>query len=176
MSFARKPKLVAFDLDGTIWHPEMYQLWGGAPFTAVGDGTKELVDSSGSKIRLLGATGTILKLLKTSDEWDGVKTAWVSCTDEPVWARECLEKFKTDDGIPIGSYIDSNQIFKDNKQSHFRNLKALFPDIEYDEMIFFDNEMGNIRTVSKLGVHCIYCPDGVTKEIWDEGLENFASR
>ena len=23
------PKLIGFDLDGTIWSPDMYQLWGG---------------------------------------------------------------------------------------------------------------------------------------------------
>ena len=28
------PKLVAFDLDGTNWSPDMYMIWGGgAPFT-----------------------------------------------------------------------------------------------------------------------------------------------
>jgi len=176
MSVIRKPRLVSFDLDGTIWYPEMYQLWGGAPFTIVGDGTQELEDSSGSKIRLLGATGAILKTLKSAEEWNGVKTAWVSCTDEPLWAQDCLQKFKTDDGVPIGALIDSSQIFKDNKQVHFKNLKKLYPDIEYTEMIFFDNEVGNIRSVSKLGVHCVYCPDGVTQEIWEQGLNEFASR
>ena len=29
------PKVVVFDLDGCVWDPEMYQLWGGgAPFKA----------------------------------------------------------------------------------------------------------------------------------------------
>lgn len=32
-SFKRLPKLVAFDLDGTIWTPDMYMLDGGSPFT-----------------------------------------------------------------------------------------------------------------------------------------------
>lgn len=40
-------------------------------------------------------------------------------------------------------------------------------------MLFFDNEMGNIRSVSKLGVQCVYCPDGMTQAIWDEGLNKF---
>ena len=43
------------------------------------------------------------------------------------------------------------------------------------DMIFFDNEYGNIQTVAKMGVCCIYCPDGVTKEIWEQGLEQFAA-
>ena len=65
----------------------MYELWGGgAPFTIVGDGTRELRDSNGAKVRLLGASGKILHELKNSEEWTGVITAWVSCTDEPTWA------------------------------------------------------------------------------------------
>ena len=29
------PKVIVFDLDGCVWDPEMYQLWGGgAPFKA----------------------------------------------------------------------------------------------------------------------------------------------
>lgn len=30
--YKKLPKLVAFDLDGTIWTPDMYMLSGGAPF------------------------------------------------------------------------------------------------------------------------------------------------
>ena len=32
------PGLVAFDLDGTLWFPEMYMLSGGAPFKKGPDG------------------------------------------------------------------------------------------------------------------------------------------
>lgn len=28
-SSCKIPKLIGFDLDGTIWTPDMYQLWGG---------------------------------------------------------------------------------------------------------------------------------------------------
>jgi hypothetical protein len=42
-------------------------------------------------------------------------------------------------------------------------------------MLFFDNESGNIRSVSELGVKCVYCPDGVTAEAWQQGLDLFKS-
>jgi magnesium-dependent phosphatase 1 len=80
---------------------------------------------------------------------------------------------QTSEGKSIGSYIDSSQIYKANKQEHFQKLKREYKSIEYSEMLFFDNEMGNIRSVSKLGVKCIYCPDGMTQAIWDEGLKKF---
>jgi len=43
-------------------------------------------------------------------------------------------------------------------------------------MLFFDNEMQNCRDVAKLGVTCVYTPDGMTKRLWREGLDKFAKR
>ena len=49
---AQRPAAVIFDLDGCLWDPEMYELWGGgAPFSDNGDGT--LKDRSGVTVRLL---------------------------------------------------------------------------------------------------------------------------
>lgn len=167
-------KLVAFDLDGTIWTPDMYQLWGGgAPFQHASNGC-DLIDSAGTSVRLLGISSQILHELKTELSLHDVKVAWVSCTDEPDWAVECLAKFRTHPGnVPLNRIADSVQIFKANKQAHFGNIKKAHPDIAYSEMLFFDNEMGNIRNVSKLGVKCVYCPDGVTEKAWAEGLSLF---
>jgi len=110
-----RPKVVAFDLDGTIWSPDMYMLWGGGPpFTVVGH--EELKDCSGAKVELLGISGKILDDLKAGGEWGGVKTAWVSCTDEPSWAEECMKKFKTPVGVPLVERIDEQVIYKANKQ------------------------------------------------------------
>jgi magnesium-dependent phosphatase 1 len=81
--------------------------------------------------------------------------------------------FKVDGVNTLNSVAHSSQIFKANKQQHFRQLKNEFPDIKYEEMLFYDNEMGNIRNVSKLGVKCVYCPDGVTREAWEEGMSMF---
>jgi magnesium-dependent phosphatase 1 len=168
------PKLVAFDLDGTIWSPDMYQLWGGgSPFRIDGDGTRQLFDKKGSAVRLLGNSSRILEELKSEDIWADTKVAWVSCTDEPEWAAECLKKFKTSKGRPIGEYIDSSQIFKANKKVHFQKLKAEFKYIDFSEMLFFDNELHNIQTVSQLGVKCVHCPQGMTQKVWEEGIKKF---
>lgn len=184
------PELIAFDLDGTIWSPEMYELYGGgAPFAVPPPQNRSgqprssssiegstLLDRSGTPVRLLGITSEILQDLNTNPALQRVKLAWVSCTDEPVWAEECLQKFTTSDGMPIGRIIaerGSSQIFKANKQQHFRNLKSLYPHIEYENMLFFDNEQGNCATVSKLGVKCIYAGNGMTFDAWVDGLALF---
>ena len=40
-------------------------------------------------------------------------------------------------------------------------------------MVFFDNEMRNITSVKKLGVKCVYTPDGMTRQAWHEALSMF---
>lgn len=163
-----------FYKDGTIWYPDMYMLWGGgSPFKVKGDGKSELVDVSNRSVTLLGVSGSILHQLKHDEKWSNTKVAWVSKTDEPEWALECLQKFRTSGGDPIEMSAHSSQIYKGDKQSHFRNLKKEFPDIDFEHMLFFDNEISNIRTVSKLGVKCVYCPDGVTSEAWEQGFAMF---
>ncbi len=167
------PKLVAFDLDGTIWTPDMYQLWGGgAPFKQSPNG-KDLLDRIGNPVRLLGVTAEILHELKHNPALQSIKVAWVSCTDEPEWADECLRKFTTSSGQPLCQIVDSSQIYKANKQRHFQNLHRQYPDIQFEDMLFFDNEFGNIRNVSQLGVKSCYCEDGMVLAAWEEGLKLF---
>ena len=58
------PRAVVFDLDGCVWDPEMYQLWGGgAPFTVQPSGN--LKDRAGVEVHLLGAVRDIMYELKT---------------------------------------------------------------------------------------------------------------
>ena len=37
-------------------------------------------------------------------------------------------------------------------------------------MLFYDNERTNIQEVEKLGVTSIYCPRGLTREVYLEGV------
>ena len=61
-------------------------------------------------------------------------------------------------------------------QEHFRRLASAYPEIRLQDMLFFDNERWNIGEVSKLGVVSIHCPDGMTREIWEEGLVTFREK
>lgn len=46
--------------------------------------------------------------------------------------------------------------------------------IDYKDILFFDDEMRNIRDVSKLGVTCVLADGGLTRDIFEEGLKLFA--
>lgn len=149
----------------------MYELWGGgAPFSVVSDDV--LVDCKGQRVRLLGAVASVLHELQSDGD---TVVSWVSCTDEPAWADECLRKLKTAGGVPLHGLVppSASMIFKANKQRHFEKLKVAYPHIGFEEMLFFDNEKHNIDNVQKLGVKCIYCPEGLSRESWQRGLSLF---
>lgn len=55
------PRLVAIDLDDTLWSPEMW-LCSGAPFTATAG---RVYDRSGTEIQLIGDSKRILNELAT---------------------------------------------------------------------------------------------------------------
>jgi magnesium-dependent phosphatase 1 len=153
----------------------MYILWGGgAPFSVADDSNSVLHDRNGARVELLGISAQVLHDLKHDPAWSNTVIAIASTTDEPQWAKECLKKFHTQPSRkPILTSFDSIQIFHDNKRTHFKNMQKEYPHIQYDEMIFFDNQMNNINDVSKLGVHCVYSPDGITSEIWEYGLQSY---
>ena len=143
---------------------------GGSPFRVVSK--TELRDRQNQKVQLLGISGEILDTIATardtnaddqdaaSSTWPDPKTivAWVSCTDEPRWAEECMHKFRTPRNVPLVDRVDVQCIYKANKQTHFRDLQQQYPQIEFCDMLFFDNERSNIHEVQKLGVHSVYCP------------------
>ena len=169
-----RPRLVALDLDATVWYPEMFMLWGGgAPFVRRDDGA--LQDTAGRELRLMGSTRAIIRGLKTEPGWAGTALAYCSCTDEPAWAAECMRKFEVGDGMTLDSAADYKEIYKGRKVLHFQNIHAA-SGIAYEDMLFFDNENHNCVDVRALGVTCVHCPDGLTQGIWEQGLEQHADR
>lgn len=92
MSSTPLPRALVFDLDGCLWAPEMYELWGrgGAPFTLTKNGN--LKDRSGEEVELLGDVRNIMLELKTDEKWKDTVIGVASTCDEPSWARECIQK------------------------------------------------------------------------------------
>lgn len=169
-----KPKLIGFDLDGTIWTPDMYMLESGSPFSVIGDGSCEIRGARGEKVKLMGSSGHILHDLKNDNHWKECKISWVSRCDEPTWAVECLQKFVSKGLEPLETIAHSSHIYGGDKKQHFRALQKEYPHIPFEDMIFFDNEMSNLRSVKQLGVFCVYCPNGMTQQIWEDSLLRYS--
>merc|ERR1712025_735636 len=121
-SSASNPKVLVFDLDGCVWDPAMYQLYGGAPFKSHSNG-EYLTDKRGERIHLLGDIREILHEIKTSRDWSETAIAVASTCDEPDWARECISKFSIGDGYVLKDVFPVNLTeiyYASSKQAHFK--------------------------------------------------------
>eukprot|EP00049_Salpingoeca_infusionum_P020498 m.364236 g.364236 ORF g.364236 m.364236 type:complete len:253 (-) comp26086_c0_seq1:188-946(-) len=170
---SRLPRLFAFDLDGLIWDPEMYELWGGGPpFRRQGE---VVVDRRGVQVRMLGVSRQALRTLKQDERFEECKVAYVSRCDEPKWARQCMKLFHVDgDGTTMYHTRDIEIISKESKRTMFQRIHR-DTGIPYEEMVFYDNQRDNMHAVAPLGVRCVYCPRGLQHSHWEASLSAFAS-
>ncbi|KAK2079945.1 hypothetical protein QBZ16_002340 [Prototheca wickerhamii] len=166
------PKLIAFDLDATLWIPEMYEL-SGPPFKVDPKDGECLVDRRGEQIQLMGASRKILSELANDARWQDTQVAYVSRTEYPQWANSCLKLFRIGERSSMHKLAEVKEIYPGSKLTHFRRIHNQ-TGIEYGDMLFFDNESWNIKEVSRLGVVCVYTPDGMTDHVWQQGLADFA--
>lgn len=67
------------------------------------------------------------------------------------------------------------EIFPDDKTTHFENLKGS-TGIEYEDMIFFDDEIRNEIVQDELGVAFKLVQNGVTKDEIDSGIKYWRKR
>lgn len=108
------PKLIVFDLDGCVWEPEMYELWGGgAPFS-YNPKNGDLIDSRQRGVYLLGDVRDIMYQIKTGEEFKDSIIAIASSCDEPSWADECLRKFRIGPNLDVElkTVFSQSEIYK----------------------------------------------------------------
>lgn len=107
------------------------------------------------------------------EEGHDIRAAVASRTDEPQWAKICMDYLVASDGSTLSHcFGDLIEISFGNKKEHFRRLQKKTR-IPYEQMVFFDNEQYNIKSVQQLGVRCVYTPDGMMEEHWEEAKRLF---
>jgi len=121
------------------------------------------------------------------EEGHDLRAAVASKTDEPAWARICLDSLVITAGARSGANDDDNtllladcienrliEIYYGSKVQHIRNLHRK-TGIPFADMAFFDNENGNIKDVCRNlpEVKCFYTPNGMTRQAWDEAKSKF---
>lgn len=164
----------------------------GAPFTKSPeyetDGT--ILTCKSEPVRLLSQVREVMRELycERAGKWQNTQVGISSRTDQPDWARELLEKFTIttqarkknkwkgsgeQDSFCIQDVMNGPiEMQSDSKVQHFERISAQ-TGVSFEDILFFDNERGNCREVAKLGVVVAYCPDGVSKLLWDLSLKAF---
>ena len=68
------------------------------------------------------------------------------------------------------------EIYKASGKDYHMKQIAEKTGARLEEMIFFDNQTNNTRCVAGMqGPTVVYTPEGVTREMFNKGLENFPS-
>lgn len=162
---ASVPSLIVFDLDNTLWTPELYQLRKIE--------RNKMKPVANKDVKLFPAAKEIIEMLRSDEKYSRTKFAIASRTKSVSWAHSLLKQFDLYD------FFHFIEIFPGDKQTHFLNLKEA-SGIDFMDMIFFDDSRdgryGNIVPVSRLGVLSYHCPNGMDIEHWNKSLEHYKNR
>ncbi|MBN2659622.1 MAG: magnesium-dependent phosphatase-1 [Spirochaetales bacterium] len=142
--------LFVFDLDFTLW--DCGGTWCDCTTPPYRKDGESVLDSSGRLIYLYPDVPDILEKVKTA----GHKLAAASRTHEPDWARELLHL------LGISDLFDWKEIYPGPKIPHFKSLQQK-SGIPFGQMFFFDDELRNIRDISRLGVHSVLVENGLSQ-------------
>ncbi|KAK3911985.1 Magnesium-dependent phosphatase 1 [Frankliniella fusca] len=161
MSEQRKPKLIVFDLDYTLW-PFFVQTQVARPLIKNSDG--DVFDRYHQPIKPFLEVPMILSDLHGK----GYELAIASRTCEIRGANQLIKLFEWD------KYFKYKEIYPISKLKHFSKLCG-DSGFNYEEMLFFDDDKRNIQLLSEKGVTCIHVPRvGVTKSLVEAGLQKFS--
>ena len=159
------PSLIVFDLDNTLWTPELYQL---RTFQQ-----SQTIPLAGRDVKLFPGAQIVLDSIRSGRYEDTTRFAIASRTKSVEWAHNLLQQFG------LVELMDFVEIFPGSKTTHFENLHAQ-SGIPYSNMLFFDDardgKFGNCVPVSSMGVLTVHCPDGLTSEgIFTNSLLQFST-
>lgn len=157
------PSLIVFDLDNTLWTPELYQLRKLA--------RNNQFPVANQDVKLFPAAKQMIMEMKKDEKYANTKFAVASRTKSVDWAHDLLNQFE------LREWLDYIEIFPGDKKKHFDNLKRN-SGIDYSEMLFFDDardgRYGNCEPVSSLGVLSVHCPNGIYEEsIWTNAMSQY---
>lgn len=154
----RKPKIIVFDLDYTLW-PFWVDTHVTPPFKKKAN---DIVDSHGQIIQHYKEVPDVLKYLHE----EGYELGVASRTSEIQGAKQLLNLFNWN------KYFKYKEIYPGCKINHFSKIQKA-SGTDYKDMVFFDDEHRNIVDVGKLGVTCIIIKNGVNQTLVESVLKKF---
>jgi magnesium-dependent phosphatase 1 len=161
--YSKLPRVFVFDLDNTIWSPELYQLRHLQ--------RRNQTPVAGKDVKMLEGAIKVLEeiipTLSTTTE-EPPMLAIASRTQSVEWAQDLLDQFD------LRRRFHAIEIFPAHKTKHFAKISRQLG-VPFHEMIFFDDardgKYGNCEPVAALGVFCVHCKQGiVTSDIFERAL------
>ena len=157
------PKLIVFDLDNTLWTPELYQL------RRLQRANQNPV--AGKDVKLMKGSQKVVDVYIPKLREQGVQFAVASRTKSVEWAHSLLGQFGLRD------VMTCIEIFPGDKKQHFTNIHRA-TGLDFADMLFFDDardgRYGNCQPVSEMGVLSVHCPNGIdTEDIFTTALEKY---
>ncbi|CAM9411816.1 unnamed protein product [Ascophyllum nodosum] len=162
------PKLVIVDLDKTLWPFDCHEETMG-PYNRLGDSSDEVSCRSlrgmNKVVRLFPEALDVLRCVK---QQGSIRLAVASRSPIDTAARGILGT------LGVLELFCCLQIYRGSKSEHAREIMAV-TGVPYRDMIFFDDDQRNIKTVSGLGVCCIKVSkdSGLTFDAMRSGLKKY---
>ena len=166
------PKLIIFDLDDTVWYPELYMMCG-APWTR--DELGRVTDVCDEELSICPRRSrghrhdTSTRGLRGNPRGGGL--AHQSRALGPGGHGSPVRRPRA---VLREAAGDLCEIYVGSKRRHFQALRDK-TSVAYRHMLFFDNEGINCEEVGQLGVCCVHCPGGMSQGAWEKGLSTYAS-
>lgn len=161
------PRVIVFDLDNTLWTPELYQL-------RRLDRSNQ-IPVAGRDVELFDGAREVLENIIPNLQGDEKPIlAIASRTNKVDWAEDLLDQFQLRD------MFEAIEIFPGTKTNHFSKISRLTK-VPFHEMMFFDDardgRYGNCEPVAAMGVFCVHCPDGLrTKDVFEHALDLYQNK
>ncbi|XP_071525060.1 magnesium-dependent phosphatase 1-like [Panulirus ornatus] len=160
MSLQKRPKLIAFDLDYTLW-PFYVGVEMMGPFSE--DANGKIVNGDNEIVQPFEDVPQILETLHE----DQYTLAVASRALRSDLATDLLRLFKWN------RYFTCVEIYEAKKTTHLQRIKEI-TNVEYSDMLLFDDEQRNKDDVKEIGVQTVKVTEGVTHGLVYQGLKEYA--
>ncbi len=165
----KKPEIIVFDLDYTLW-PYYVDCHVSPPIRK--NKNNIITDTQNFEVRGFDHVPKILKTLREHCLGPNQHLAIASKSTTPELARQSL------DLLDWSKYFSSFQIYPKSKDNHMKQIQQELNFDRFENVLFFDDEHNNIVTTSRMGVKAILVEPskGVDLHTIKQGLEHFNSK
>lgn len=155
------PRLIVFDLDHTLWPFGVDNFFFKPPYHK---NNGKIYDNENKQMVCFPEVPNVLSQLSS----DGIQLGVASRTEYPSGAHSLIHL------LNWSQYFSYKEIYPGSKVKHFHNFK-INSQLNYREMLFFDDEQRNVDDIQPLGVFTVLVDGevGVTKALVSDAIKKF---